>query len=164
MHSVLAAIAMTIPLFAANTAANAFTAPAPTESQCAAIFKSAGDKYAGMWLASDGKLVLGLTSQINLDKEIKENLHIVYVKYGLAELEKFHDEAIRRKFNNNQHIFGTRVDQKINRVVITTQKENFSKIANLLKAHGVDLAMIHFENQHSTVTLTGLLDDGSCRR
>lgn len=157
-------LAIAFPLLVAHSAANAFNTLAPTESQCAAIFKAAGDKYAGMWLGSDGKLVLGLTSTIALDEDIQKNLRIAYVKYGIAELERFHNQVIRRKFNHNQNIWSTRVDHKINRVVITAQKEHFLKIVDLLKAHSVDLAMIHLENQHSTVTLTSLLDDGSCRR
>ncbi|MGE8492711.1 MULTISPECIES: hypothetical protein [Comamonas] len=161
MHRTTAAIALT--LLAAHPAANAFTPFAPTESQCAAIFKAAGDKYAGMWLGKDGKLVLGLTSPVELDREIQQMLHIVYVQYSTAELRSFYNQVVIKKFNNNQYIAGSQIDYKINRIVITVRKDNLSKAISIFEDQGIDVKMVHFEAQHTTVTFMPLMDDGSCK-
>ncbi|MCS4295499.1 hypothetical protein M2375_003742 [Comamonas sp. BIGb0152] len=156
-------LAIAFPLLVAHSAANAFNTLAPTESQCAAIFKAAGDKYAGMWLGSDGKLVLGLTSPIALNEDIQKNLRIAYVKYGIAELERFHNQVIN-KFNSNQYITGSQIDYKINRIVVTARKGNLSKAKKLFEAQGVDVNMVNFEIQHATITFMPVIDDGSCKR
>ena len=161
MHRTIAAIA--VALLTVHPAANAFTAFAPTESQCAAIFKAAGDKYAGMWLGKDGKVVLGLTSPVDLDREIQQMLHIAYVQYSIAELQRFHNQVIIKKFNNNQYIAGSQIDYKMNRIVITARKENLSKAKSLFEAQGIDVKMVNFEVQHTTITFMPLMDDGSCK-
>lgn len=161
MHRAVASIA--IALLAAHPAANAFTALAPTESQCAAIFKAAEDKYAGMWLGKDGKLVLGLTSPVKLDREIQQMLHIAYVQYSMAELQRFHNQVVIKKFYNNQYIAGSQIDYKMNRIFITARKENLSKAKSLFEAQGIDVKMVNFEVQHTTITFMPLMDDGSCK-
>ncbi|WP_313333834.1 hypothetical protein [Comamonas sp.] len=163
MYRTIAAIALTLALNATHPAANASTKFFPTESQCAAIFKAAGDKYAGMWLGEDGKLVIGLTSPIELDTEIKQMLHIVYVQYSMAELQRFYKQIVIKKFNNNEYIATSQIDYKMNRIVITVQKENLLKAMSLFEGQGVDVKMMHFEAQHTTVTFMPLVDDGSCK-
>lgn len=163
MHRTIAAIALSLALLTAHPAANASKPFAPTESQCAAIFKAAGDKYAGMWRGEDSKLVLGLTSSVELDREIQQMLHIVYVQYSMAELQRLHKQIVLKKFNNNQYITGSHIDYKMNRIVITAQKENLSKAMSLLEDQGIDVKMVHFKAQHTTVTFMPLVDEGSCK-
>ncbi len=163
MHRTTAAIALTLALNAAHPPANASTTFFPTENQCAAIFKAAGDKYAGMWLGKDGKLVMGLASPVELDPEIQQMLHITYVRYSMAELQRFHKQVVIKKFNNNQYIAGSQIDHKINRIVITAQKENLSKAMSLFEDQGIDVKMVHFKAQHTTVTFMPLVDEGSCK-
>lgn len=163
MYRTIAAIALTLALKAAHPPANASTTFFPTENQCAAIFKAAGDKYAGMWLGKDGRLVLGLTSRVELDTEIKQMLHIVYVQYSMAELQRFHRQIIIKKFNNNEYIAGSQIDYKMNRIVITARKENLSKAKEFFESQGIDVRPVHFEAQHTTVTFMPLVDDGSCQ-
>ncbi|WP_429950918.1 hypothetical protein ACQYWY_04700 [Comamonas sediminis] len=163
MHRTITAIALSLALLTAHPAANASNPFAPTESQCAAIFKATGDKYAGMWLGEDGKLVIGLTSPVELDPETQQMLHITYVRYSMAELQRFHKQVVIKNFNNNQHIAVSQIDYKINRIVITAQKENLSKAKELFESQGIDTRFVRFEAQHTTVTFMPLIDDGSCK-
>lgn len=163
MHRTTTSIALSLALLAAHPAANPSTPFTLTKSQCAAIFKAAEDKYAGMWLGKDGKLVLGLTSPVELDREIQQMLHITYVRYSMAELQRFHKQVVIKKFNNNQYIAGSQIDYKINRIVITAQKENLSKAKELFESQGIDTRFVRFEAQHTTVTFMPLMDDGSCK-
>lgn len=116
-----------------------------------------------MWLGEDGKLVIGLTSPVELDPEIQQMLHITYVRYSMAELQRFHKQVVIKNFNNNQYIAGSQIDYKINRIVITAQKENLSKAKELFESQGIDTRFVRIEAQHTTVTFMPLIDDGSCK-
>jgi hypothetical protein len=151
-------------LFAAHTAANAQAPIYPTQSQCAAIFQAAGDSYAGMWLAEDGQLVLGLASDIDLDDALLKKLRIARVKYSEMALQKFHNEVAKGQLRSHRNISSMHIDYKINRIVVTAPRNQLHEVVDLFKASSVDLAMVDFRVQTSTVTLTSILDDGSCKR
>ncbi|TDS73157.1 hypothetical protein [Comamonas sp. JUb58] len=150
-------------LLGTNTSANAQAPIYLTQSQCAAIFQAAGDSYAGMWLAEDGQFVLGLTSEVYLDDAILKKLRIERVKYSEVELERFHNEVVKRKFSSHPDISSTHIDRKVNRVVVTAPKNRLQDVINFFKASSVDLAMLDFRVQTTTVTFMAILDDGSCK-
>jgi len=117
-----------------------------------------------MWLASDGKLVLGLTSHVDLDQAIIKNIRVAHVKYSAIELEKVHNEVVKRKLDNTPSIFSTHIDYKTNRIIVISPREEIHNVIHLFKNKDVDLHMFDFRIQNSTVTLMPLLDDGSCKR
>jgi hypothetical protein len=110
------------------------------------------------------QLVLGLASDIDLDDALLKKLRIARVKYSEMALQKFHNEVAKGQLRSHRNISSMHIDYKINRIVVTAPRNQLHEVVDLFKASSVDLAMVDFRVQTSTVTLTSILDDGSCKR
>ncbi|MBF9263648.1 hypothetical protein [Paracidovorax cattleyae] len=138
------------------------------------IKKSAGKNYAGSWIEYDDKnniiQVVAVAGPVNFTPTKTNNLSyetkIVRVKFNYSQLDTLAERSLLlfdgvKGDGDEPMVFGTSIDEKNNRVLISARAKYFSEINIRLQSAGFDISAIHFENQDGPATLYRSLYGGS---